>query len=192
MRVRSGGGRGEIGRWKEGLKEIVERTGQSESGSTGWFLALAQSLGRNGLHLTLSPPGICGLRVVPLAALADGDRFIPTRDGTDLHAAYQLLPDNGQDDRSDASSKPKNRRKSAYGQGTDVDARRGESSPIQCRAGATPLTRGRRSQCDVHPPPQSRALLTLPVRLAFSHRLAISPAPPISFPPRATAPTHDL
>ncbi|GFZ51047.1 APC/C activator protein CDC20 [Saitozyma sp. JCM 24511] len=55
-----------------------------------------------------------------------GDRFIPTRDGTDLHAAYQLLPDNGQDDRADASSKPKNRRKSAYGQGTDVDARREE------------------------------------------------------------------
>lgn len=108
------------------MEEIVERTRWTESGLTGSFMALAQSTGRNGLHLTLSPPGVCGPRVVSLGALADGDRFIPTRDGTDLHAAYQLLPDNGQDDRADASSKPKNRRKSAYGQGTDVDARRGE------------------------------------------------------------------
>jgi hypothetical protein len=161
--------------------------------STSSYLAFAQSPGWEGPQLTFATFGICGLHdVVPLAALADGDRFIPTRDGTDLHAAYNLLPDNGQEDRADSSSKPKNRRKSAYGQGTDVDARRGESSRTRPRPGGITLTRRRRSQCDVHSPPQGRAILTFPVRLAFSHRLAIAPAPPISFSPRATAPAYDL
>jgi hypothetical protein len=95
----------------------------------GWH----KSPGREGSDMRSPRLVICGTPRRCPAALADGDRFIPTRDGTDLHAAYQLLPDNGQDDRADASSKPKNRRKSAYGQGTDVDARRGALSPARSR-----------------------------------------------------------
>jgi hypothetical protein len=64
--------------------------------------------------------------------------------------------------------------------------------PLRDRAGGTTLTRRRRGQRDVYPPSQGRALLTFPVRLAFSHRLAITPTPPISFSPRATAPAYDL
>jgi hypothetical protein len=68
---------------------------------------------------------------------ADGYRFIPTRDGTDLHAAYQLLSDNAQDERNEGTIKPKNRRKSAYGQGTDIEARRGAFDRCAIRTAIT-------------------------------------------------------
>ncbi|ORY31623.1 WD40-repeat-containing domain protein [Naematelia encephala] len=55
-----------------------------------------------------------------------GDRFIPTRDGTDLHAAYQLLSDADGISGREMAGKPKGRRRSAYGQGTDQDVRREE------------------------------------------------------------------
>jgi len=55
-------------------------------------------------------------------------RFIPTRDGSDLHVAYQLLPDVDAATGKEVVSKPKGRRKSAYGQGTDQDVRRGEDA----------------------------------------------------------------
>ncbi|KAK8853417.1 hypothetical protein IAR55_004123 [Kwoniella newhampshirensis] len=52
-----------------------------------------------------------------------GDRFIPTRDGTDLHAAYQLMTDaNGMT--GQLVGKVKGRRKSGHGQATDGDVRR--------------------------------------------------------------------
>lgn len=47
-------------------------------------------------------------------------RFIPVRDGSDMHAAYQLLVDQAND-----PNKASRRRKSNVGQNTDVEARRG-------------------------------------------------------------------
>lgn len=46
-------------------------------------------------------------------------RFIPTRDGSDRHAAYQIA--------SGSDGKPKSRRRSAIGQSTDVETRKGLS-----------------------------------------------------------------
>ena len=51
-------------------------------------------------------------------------RFIPTRDGTDLHASYQLLSEHG--GVSGSEMYKGRRRKSFVGQGTDVEARKGE------------------------------------------------------------------
>lgn len=57
-------------------------------------------------------------------------RFIPTRDGFDLHAAYQLMPDVDSLTGKEVVSKPRGRRKSVYSQGTDQDVRRGGSSLV--------------------------------------------------------------
>ena len=69
----------------------------------------------------------------PLLAkkLTSRSRFIPTRDGSDLHAAYQLLPDVDAVTGKEVVSKPKGRRKSAYGQGTDQDVIRGGSFSLE-------------------------------------------------------------
>jgi cell division cycle 20-like protein 1 (cofactor of APC complex) len=55
-----------------------------------------------------------------------GDRFIPTRDGTDLHAVYQLMNEVDPITGREIVGKPKGRRKSGQSGGTDQDVRRGE------------------------------------------------------------------
>ncbi|ORX39456.1 WD40-repeat-containing domain protein [Kockovaella imperatae] len=61
------------------------------------------------------------------AAVRDyGDRFIPTRDGSNLHASFQLMPEIDIITGKEIVSRSKTRRKSLYGQGTDQDVRREE------------------------------------------------------------------
>lgn len=51
--------------------------------------------------------------------------FIPNRDGTDIHSAFQLLPETS----AESSAKARVRRPS-HGQGTDAEARRGMLGPL--------------------------------------------------------------
>ncbi|KAK4684298.1 cell division cycle 20-like protein 1, cofactor of APC complex, partial [Tremellales sp. Uapishka_1] len=55
-----------------------------------------------------------------------GDRFIPNRDGSDLHAAYQLMSDGNSPLGHEKGHKSKTRRKSNHGQAGEEAARREE------------------------------------------------------------------
>ncbi|WVQ83664.1 hypothetical protein IAT38_005807 [Cryptococcus sp. DSM 104549] len=73
-----------------------------------------------GISKSASPRGSPGARKV---AKEYGDRFIPTRDGSDMHAAYQL---HGDVRSMQATAKARARRRSGGAQATDGDTRREE------------------------------------------------------------------
>ena len=70
--------------------------------------------------------GIGEIALLSLEIALLTNRFIPTRDGGDLHAAFQMMTESSPGPVDGYAVKHKAKRKSAYGQGTDADARRGK------------------------------------------------------------------
>ncbi|OCF30939.1 hypothetical protein I316_07467 [Kwoniella heveanensis BCC8398] len=83
-----------------------------------------------------------------------GDRFIPTRDGSDMHAAFQLMDANGMN--GQMIGKIKGRRKSGQ-YGTDGDVRREEANATFTQLLKTELFPPSQSPSRTSSPGQSRA-----------------------------------
>ncbi|TXT15821.1 hypothetical protein VHUM_00324 [Vanrija humicola] len=148
---------------------------------------------------TRSPRGMSPLSSVSASkgkavARDYGDRFIPTRDGTDLYAAYALLPDSSGN--HDGPSKPRQRRKSGHGQCTDAEARREEvnatfSHLLKNELFPVPLSPSRSASPSQRPQPSPsrHAQLRRPITFNASN-LPNLPNPNVPISSAGTTPLH--